>query len=163
MKPVTAATLSELQQTRSHYGPGAAARVEKLLASLQARGFADAGSLIHFHDTLLFLRAFPQSRKVVRLTERLLTGVGEQVKRLRDSGAELELFDSEEFSGIAGTTIRDTFTYEVARWLAARYPRALQLDWDMDEQARQFSSSLPQLLPLLADDCLVEADTPFMR
>ncbi|MGC2111827.1 MAG: hypothetical protein WA655_20085 [Candidatus Korobacteraceae bacterium] len=157
-----AARLADLEAARHQYGPGCAARVDKLLLSLRGMRFSDAESLIHFHDTLLFLRAFPQSRKVVALTEKLLDGVAEQVKRLRESGADLDLFDDEEFSGIAGTAIRDTFTYEVARWLAGRYPQAIRVDWDVDEQSRQMSSSLPQLLPLLADDCLVEADTPYL-
>jgi len=158
-----AAGLSELEAARSQYGLGCAARVERVLASLRGQTFADAESLIAFHDALLFLRAFPQSRKVVILTEALLCRVGQQVKMLRDSGADLDLFDSEEFSGIAGTAIRDTFTYEVARWLALRFASELRVDWDLDEQSRQMSSSLPQQLPLLADDCLVEADTPYLE
>ncbi len=163
MKRAPAARLSELETARSQYGPGCAARVERLLASLRGQTFPDAESLAAFHDTLLFLRAFPQSRKVVILTEALLGNVGQQVKALRDSGADLDLFESEEFSGIAGTEIRDTFTYEVARWLAQRFPRDLRVNWDVDAQSRQMSSSLPQLLPLLADDCLVEADTPYLE
>ena len=162
MKRSLAAGLPELEAARSQYGLGCAARVERVLTSLRGQTFADAESLIAFHDALLFLRAFPQSRKVVILTEALLGRVGQQVKGLRDSGADVDLFDSEEFSGIAGTEIRDTFTYEVARWLAQQFPRDLRVNWDLDEQSRQMSSSLPQLLPLLADDCLVEADTPYL-
>ena len=163
MRPALAARLAELQAARSEYGPGCAARVEKLLASLRGARFGDAESLTQFHDALLFLRAFPQSRKVITLTEALLKGVGAQAQRLRDSGADVELFESEEFSGVAGTAIRDTFTYEVARWLASRYPNDLQVEWNVDEQYRQMWSSLPRYVPLLADDCLVEADTPYLE
>ena len=137
--------------------------MEKLLASLRDETFADAESLIAFHDALLFLRAFPQSRKVVILTEALLGGIGQQVRRLRDSDADLDLFDSEEFSGIAGTEIRDTFTYEVARWLASNSAHDLRVEWDLEEQYKQVWSSLPRYVPLLADDCLVEADTPYLE
>ncbi|MGA7461618.1 MAG: hypothetical protein WBW69_15420 [Candidatus Korobacteraceae bacterium] len=157
-----AARLSGLQAARGQYGPGCAARVEKLLALLRGVRFADAESLIHFHDALLFLRAFPQSRRVITLTEELLKGVGAQARQLRESGADVELFDSEEFSGVAGTMIRDTFTYEVARWLASRSPNDLHVEWNVDEQYRQMWSSLPRYVPLLADDCLVEADTPYL-
>jgi hypothetical protein len=155
--------LTELQAARSCYGPGCAARVEKLLASLRGARFSDAESLIHFHDTLLFLRAFPQSPKVVDLAERLLKNIGAEVQRLRDSGAEMEQFDSEEFSGIAGTTIHDMFTYQVARWLASRFPRQLRVQWDPEEQYKQVWSSLPRYVPLLADDCFVEPDTPYLE
>jgi hypothetical protein len=163
MRRALAARLAELQVVRGQYGADCAARVEKLLAALRGVRFADAESLVHFHDALLFLRAFPQSRRVITLTEELLKSVGAQARRLRDSGADVELFDSEEFSGIAGTAIRDTFTYEVARWLASRFPNNLRVEWNVDEQYRQMWSSLPRYVPLLADDCLVEADTPYLE
>ncbi len=155
--------LEKLEATKTQYGSGCAARVEKLLASLRNAALHDSQSVIRFHDALLFLRAFPQSRRVVELTEELLGSAGRRVEKLRSSGADMELFDSEQFSGIAGTAIEDTFTYEVARWLASRHPGDLAVEWDLDDQSRQFSSSLPQLLPLLGDDCFVEADTPYLE
>ena len=162
MKKAPASRLAELEAARTQYGAGCATRIEKLLTAIERTELSDAASLIRFHDALLFLRAFPHSRKVILLTEKLLDGMGQRVQALRDSGADMELFDAEEFSGIAGTAIDDDFTYEVARWLASRYPQHLRVNWDLDEQGRQMSSSLPQLVPLLADDCLVEADTPYL-
>ena len=164
MKKILPSQLEELEAARTLHGSGCAARVEKLLASLQGCEFADAESLIKFHDAVLFLRAFPQSRKVVTLADRLLGGILHSVKRLRNSEVgDLDLFDSEEFSGIAGTALIDNLTYEVARWLASRFPQELSVEWDIDDQARQMSGSLPQVLPLLGDDCFVEADTPYLR
>src|SRR5271157_2605110 len=154
--------LSELEASRLRHGRGCAAAVEKLLVSLKVAQFDDAESIIRFHDALLFLRTFPQSRRVVRLTEQLLAAIAQQVARLRDFGADMNLFDSEQFSGIAGTVISDSFTYEVARWLVQRYPKQLSVDWDFDEQGRQMGVSLPRFLPLLADDSPVEADTPYL-
>src|SRR5579864_8104241 len=115
--------LLQLEAARTEYAPGSARKVEKLLSSFRGATFGDAESLAHFHDSLLFLRAFPQSRKIVQLTEALLGTMGMQAKRLIDSGADTDLFDSEQFSGIAGTAVRDTFTYEVARWLTSRFPQ----------------------------------------
>ena len=162
MNKSLASRLSELEASRSCYQRGCAAAVETLLVAMKNARFGDAESLIRFHDALLFLRAFPQSRKVIRLTEALLAGIPEQVATLRESGADVDLFDSEQFSGIAGTAISDSFTYEVVRWLAQRYPKDLGVDWDLDEQGRQLGVSLPRVLPLLADDSLVEADTPYL-
>ena len=156
-----ASRLSALEQSRVRHGRDSVGAVEKLLVSLRDFHCSDAESLVRFHDALLFLHAFPQSRKVIQLTENLLAGIAQQVVRLRDSGVDLELLDSEQFSGIAGTTISDTFTYDVACWLAQHYREQLKVDWDFDEQGRQMSVSLPRLLPLLADDSLVEADTPY--
>src|SRR5271166_2587657 len=158
-----ASRLAELESCKLRHGRGCAAPVEKLLASMKSAEFDDAETLVRSHDALLFLRAFPQSRQVIQLTENMLAGIAKQVARLRDSGADMDIFDSEQFSGVAGTVISDTFTYEVARWLAERYPKQLSVEWDFDEQGRQMAVSLPSLLPLLADDSLVEADTPYLE
>ncbi|MGB7556713.1 MAG: hypothetical protein WBM04_20270, partial [Candidatus Korobacteraceae bacterium] len=63
MKAHAASLLAELETSKLNYGPGAATRIEKLLASMHDVQFDSAESLIRFHDALLFLRAFPQSRK----------------------------------------------------------------------------------------------------
>src|SRR5208337_5091795 len=114
MSQFLATRLLKLEASKLSCGRGCAARVETLLTALRGARFDDAESLIRFHDALLFLRAFPQSRKVVQLTESLLAGIAKQVARLHDSGVEMDMLDSEQFSGIAGTVISDNFTYEVA-------------------------------------------------
>ena len=160
---LTRKKLKELDDCRHCYGRGCAAKVEKLLRGFRNLMFKDAESLVHFHDVLLFLRAFPQSPRVAKLADSLLAGVGRQVQQLRESGANLDLFDDEEFSGVANTVVRDNSTYDVAHWLTNRHGKQITVNWDIDEQGRQMSSSLPPFLPLLADDCLVEADTPYLK
>jgi hypothetical protein len=160
----TMAMLRKVEAARELRGPGCGAQVERVLAQLKDRTWTDASTLIRLHDALLFLRAFPQSPEVAAAADRLLTGLAKDVIRLRDSGANMDEFDSEAVSGIAGTRLTDTFTYEVARWLAQRYPHQVQADWEKneDEQYRPMSAVLPGFVPLLADDCFVEADTPFL-
>jgi len=160
---VLASHLSQLENAKHWRAPGSATRVQKLLASLRGRKLTEADTLIRFHDALLFLRAFPQSAVVVERAEELLAQVEQEVTSLRESGLDMEPFDSEAVSGIAGTRLSDTFTYEVARWLAQRYPQQVRAAWDIDEQARPLGAALPRFLPLLEDDCLVEADTPYLE
>jgi hypothetical protein len=157
-----AARLRQLESAKDWRGPGCNAKAEKLLRSLHAGEVRSIPPLIRMHDDLLFLRAFPQSPGVVRETERLLDEVQAAVARLRESGADMTQFDSEAVSGIGGTVLRDRFTYEVARWLMLRYPQRVRPSWDVDEQARRLGAALPRLVPLLDDDCLVEADTPYL-
>jgi hypothetical protein len=154
--------LTELELSKHQYGRGCAKNVERLLSAVGRVTFDDAESLVAFHDLLLFLRAFPQSRKVAELADDLLTGIAQRVEKLQASDADMELFDDEQFSGIAGTVVSDTFTYDVARWLAQRYPQQVSVEWDFEEQGRHMAVTLPLLIPLLADDSLVEADTPFL-
>jgi hypothetical protein len=162
MKNSVSAWLQQLELAKNWRGPGCGAKAEKRLSSLHLASFRDAEALIRLHDVLLFLRAFPQSGGVVRQTEKLLAGLGAQVARLRESGADMDDFEPEAVSGIAGTALADTFTYEVARWLMQRYPLQVRAAWDADAQSRRLGATLPRFVPLLDDDCLVEADTPYM-
>jgi hypothetical protein len=163
MAKTPAARVTHLEAMRQRYGPGCAARVEQLLESFIAVRFRDAETLTRFHDVLLFLRAFPQSLRVAELTEQLLAQVAQQVTQLRASGADMEVFDPEKVSGIAGTELNYTFSYEVAQWMYGRHQEQVSAKWDLDEQAPRLGVTLPRFIPLLEDDALVEADTPFLK
>src|SRR5262249_44011625 len=124
------AQLSQLESARHLRDRGSISKVEKLLASLRYYRPRNADSLIRFHDALLFLRAFPQSTAVVRHTDSLLAGISQQVARMREAGVDVSRLDVEDVSGIAGTCLSDTFTYEVALWLKRRYPEQVRAEWD---------------------------------
>jgi hypothetical protein len=158
-----AVRIAQLEAAKRQYGAGWAARTEKLLASFRRVRFVDTASLVRVHDVLLFLRAFPHSPRVARMAEQCLGTIAPEVARLRALGADMEVFDSEEFSGVTGTVISDSFTYEVAQWLARRDPHGVTAKWDVDEQSRRLGAALPRFLPLLEDDSLVEADVPYLR
>jgi|HubBroStandDraft_4_1064222.scaffolds.fasta_scaffold00224_7 hypothetical protein len=145
------------------YGPGCAGKCERLLARLRGIRLPTVEALIQFHDTLLFLRAFPQSAKVVELADEMLTAVETQVRKFNAVAADAAALDDESVSGIAGTTIRNTWTYELARWLVERHADAIKPEWDVNEQYRHMATILPNFMPLLADDSFVEADTPYLR
>jgi len=145
------------------YGPGCAKKCERLLAELRGAELTDVESLIQFHDTLLFLRAFPQSAEVVQLTEELLATIETRVNKFAASHSAALALDDESVSGIAGTTVTNTWTYELASWLVNRHPRAIRADWNLEDQYRHMATILPELMPLLADDSSVEADTPYLR
>jgi len=145
------------------YGAGCAEKCERLLADLNGAKPSDSGSLIQFHDTLLFLRAFPQSAKVVELADQLLTALECQVAKFVDSPSAADALDDESVSGIAGTTMTNTWTYELARWLEERHGRAIHAEWNVDEHYRNLATILPNCMPLLDDDSSVEADTPYLK
>ena len=153
----------QLEAMKRAYGPGCARRCERLLITCRGVQFNDVASLIRFHDSLLFFRAFPQSSAVARLADQLLATLEPQVKELSSSPANTEAFDDETVSGIAGTTITNAWTYQLAARLAARYQRQVSAEWNVDERYRQMITVLPPLLPLLEDDSYVEADTPYLE
>jgi hypothetical protein len=157
------AQIQQLEALRHDYGAGAAQRAERLLAQVQRARFRDAESLIRFHDTLLFLRAFPQSRAVAKAADRLLATIEPEVEHLRAAQADLNAFDLEPYSGVAGTVLVEEHTYEVARWLAQRYPKQVTANFNPEENYSKLVNALPRFMPLLEDDTFVEPDIPFER
>jgi hypothetical protein len=157
--------LTALEACRYRFGRNDAARVVKLLKWLDARRFSDPALLIRFHETLLFLRAFPQSPTVVRATERILNHFRKKVEALRARGADMDDFDTFEVSGIAGTQMEDTLSFDVARWLVInkRLPDKVEIAWDNYEPGRELGTTGPRFMPLLEDDANVEADTPWRK
>src|SRR5208337_5168732 len=157
--------LAELEASRYRFGPGEAARVVNLLRRLDARRFPDSASLIRFHETLLFLRAFPQGPAVVRATERILNRFHKKVEALRQAGADMDDFDTFEVSGVAGTEMEDTLSFDVASWLIGtnRLPGKVEVAWENYDPGRELGTTGPRFMPLLDDDSYVEADTPWRR
>ncbi|MGB9235408.1 MAG: hypothetical protein WCC04_13415, partial [Terriglobales bacterium] len=155
--------LPELESARYNFNPGDGARVEKLLRILDRLRFTDSTSLIRFHEALMFVRAFPQNAAVVRSTERILNRFHKKVEALRQAGADMDAFDPLEVSGIAGTQMEDTLSFDVAHWLAQRMPGQVEIAWDNYEPGRELGTTGPRFMPLLEDDAYVEADTPWRR
>lgn len=135
----------------------------KLLHRLDAARFTDPASLIRFHEGLLFLRAFPQGPAVIRATERILNSFYKKVEALRKAGADMDAFDDFDTSGIAGTQMEDTLSFEVANWLIQRMPGKVEIAWENYEPGRELGNTGPRFMPLLEDDAFVEADTPWRR
>ena len=157
------ALLTNLESTKSRYGQIEPAEISSLLAQLEIQNFDDAKSLLRFHETLLFLRAFPHHASLVPRIEKLLNTFHERIEKLTD----LEAFDDFDTSGISGTTMQDTLNFEAARWLARRIPREVEIAWDDYEdgyeEERAMGSTWPRFIPLLEEDADVEANIPWRR
>ena len=155
--------LTQLEASRYRFGRHEAASVVKLLSRLNAARFPDPASLIRFHEALLFLRAFPQGPAVVRVTERILNSLHKKVEALRKAGADMDDFEPIEVSGIAGTEMEDTLSFDVASWLIKRMPGKVEIAWENYDPGRELGTTGPRFMPLLEDDAYVEADTPWRR
>ena len=163
MPPSLDALLTDLESVKDDFGAKAATRVKRLLDQLSRREFGDAKSLIRFHETLLFLRAFPQSLVLVPRIEGLLDTFHSRTEKLLSMGADPSNFDDFDTSGIAGTTMQDTLNFEVARWLVRRIPRNVEIAWDDYNEERAWGATWPRFIPLLQEDSDVEANIPWRR
>jgi len=155
--------LAQLDAARYEFGAKQAVRTLTLLRALEKACFTDPSSLIRFHELVLFVRAFPQSAAVLRAVERILNDFHKRVEIVRNSGSDMSDFDTYEHSGIAGTTMEDTLSFDVARWLARRMPGQVEIAWENYEPGRELGTTGPRFMPLLEDDADVEADTPWRK
>jgi hypothetical protein len=155
--------LTQLEASRYRFGRNEAASVVKQLNRLNAKRFPEPASLIRFHEALLFLRAFPQGPAVLRATERILNSFHKKVEALRKAGANMDDFEPIEVSGIAGTEMEDTLSFDVASWLIQRLPGKVEIAWEHYDPGRELGTTGPRFMPLLEDDAYVEADTPWRR
>lgn len=152
--------LDQLEDAERRFDPSDRAQAEKQLALAGEKDFSDIESLIRFHEVLLFLRAHPHSPRIFRLTEKLLSGFSARVERIRARDADMTPFDYIEYSGITGTILSGTFSYDIARWLVRRHPGQIEINWERYEKKSGLAAALARLLPLFYEDLLVEANIP---
>jgi hypothetical protein len=138
-----------------------ASRLATVLRRLARSPAASASGLIRFHEVLLFLRAYPPDRGVLRRVESLLRSFRDRVERFAAAGGDLAAFDTPEVSGIAGTTITTDYSYDVVRWLKQRHGRRVRIDWESFEGTDRLRALLPSFLPLLEEEALEDANVPY--
>ncbi|MGA2877789.1 MAG: hypothetical protein ABSG13_02445 [Bryobacteraceae bacterium] len=153
--------LDRLEASKRSYGTDEHAALPRLLRQLGRARFPDAGSLIRFHEALLFFRAYPPNDQVLQLSDQLLLGIPTKIAQLRRAGVDLVAFEEPDVSGIAGTAFSALFTCDITRWLAEHHPRAVEIDWD-GYDASLLGPLLRRLHPLANEDLLVEANIPYM-
>jgi hypothetical protein len=152
--------LAELQQT---FGPRDAKKIETTLRRLSRQRIDEPEALIRFHEVLLFLRAYPQTSQIVHAAEFELRNFSRRVALLQSQGVDLSALDDPEMSGIAGTSVTDTFSYSIVRWLLRRHPTQIAFYWDWFEDQYRLAETWPRFMPLLEDDSFVEANVPYVE
>src|SRR6266508_835237 len=128
---------------------------------LSAPRLPDSGSFIRWHENLLFLRAYPQSAAVRKKVEGILKTFEKRVSQLRDAEVDLSPLDDPEVSGIVGMSVTSNFSYAIVRWLVAKHPAQVSIDWDWFEDEDLFGATMPRFLPLLEEEAVVEAHVPY--
>ena len=131
------------------------------LRRLSRQKISDTETLISYHEQLLFARAYAQSAAVIRLAEKELREFPRRVALLNKKGVDLSGLEHPSVSGIAGSSVTDTFSFYIVRWLMRRYPAQVSIYWDWFEDENRLASTWPRFIPLLAEDTLVEANIPY--
>jgi hypothetical protein len=116
-----------LRAAASRFGGAECARKSALLAQGARRAIVDADVLVAWHDCLLYLIAYPESAALLRAARAELRRVAALARQLTATGPARERRRLEG-SGLAWTTLTFAFGWDVARWLAARFPRHSDVD-----------------------------------
>ena len=99
----------------------------RALATASAAELADPDVLLAYHDCLLCLAAYPETRDLLAATRRELRRVAAAARALYSTGpsrARAKLANT----GLAGTEVTINFGWDIARWLADRFPRNADVD-----------------------------------
>jgi len=91
--------------------------------------FTRPADWLTYHDALSVLRTYPESARLLRLSERSLRSLPRRLHvYLQGAGtrAALKLEDS----GLAHTDVVHPYSLELCERLARRYPGRLDIDWD---------------------------------
>jgi hypothetical protein len=144
MKQSTAGRVQveELAGIRRNFDPASSRRKLELVRQLRCKDISSATGLRKYHDTLCYLRAFPDSEELFHEAHESL---GEFEKRVNCLGenSQLKLWDT----GIGGTPVHYAFSYEVASWLARNARGEISIDWEeVDGDTTRLDELLTQLL-----------------
>jgi hypothetical protein len=154
--------LAHLDESKLRFDERGRSLSLKLLRQLEKRRFTNAHALVRFHEILLFMRAYPQSAVILHKVEKILSSFYRRVSLLEEMGEDLAPLEEAEVSGIAGTNVEDTFTYNVTRWLNRRHGSQISIDWEWHDDEYRLAATWPRFLPLLEEDALVEANVPYL-
>ena len=137
--------IEQLGELSRRFAPTDVAAKEHLLEEIRRRTIRNAALLFRYHEYLCFLRAYPDSPKLLRLVERELQDFSIRVAPvvMNDERAAQRLLNT----GIAGTTIEYPYDWDTALWLAEKFPDAVTIDWDAYNDAE--TDNLASVLPLL--------------
>jgi len=130
--------LRGLQRLKAEYGPGRARPKLGLLTALERLALPRAREVFRLHETLCFLRAYPDDATVLARVERMLARFERRpdLRRHRRHLAD---------TGIAGTSIHYRFFAPTASWLARRWGDRITIDWPRFRNQDRLEAFLPVL------------------
>lgn len=143
--------LPALTRLAREYGPGLGARKLVRMRQLARTRLARPAAVLRLHETLCWLRAYPDDAAVLQQAAQMLDAFAQRADLRAHRRALAD-------SGIAGTAIHYRFFAGQAQWLAARWPGQLRLDREAFDAAmdERLARALPPLLTPTETQALVE-------
>ena len=143
----------ELEKRRDGFDSPSTRRKLELLSFLERARLESYGDVLRLHESLCFLRAYPDHAGVLERVERMLNGFDRRPDLRRFSEKLLD-------TGIAGTPIYYAFYWPMAEWLVERWPDQLSVDWEMFEKSDRLKDLLSVLVTYSETPALDLEDYP---
>lgn len=134
--------IEQLAKIRKNFDLGSSNSKLELLRHLRVSDISSATDLKKYHRTLCYIRAFPDSEELFHEAHESLLDFQKRLSRLPKTTRKA-LWDT----GIGGTAVHYSFSYEVASWLAQNAPGEISIDWEeVDSDTTLLDELLLQLL-----------------
>ncbi len=149
LAPTTPALIEQLESLRQQFGAGP--RTKKLVAlrALSGRDIDRPALLQRLHDALSWIQAYPDDPSVLAEADRALAAFAARVARLprhhRDDLAD---------TGIAGTELTHSWSYDIARELVRAFPRHVFIARDDFEEPVRLDDLVRQLISWAENDAI---------
>ncbi|HEX5639967.1 MAG TPA: hypothetical protein VFX81_09220 [Burkholderiaceae bacterium] len=139
--PTAAALQQALRSVRASFGAAAESDKRRLLTALADRRLPRTGTLVAYHEDLLFVVAFPGSMDVRNAALDELRAFGARVRAL--GAAQRAALSG---TGLAGTVSRYGAAHPIAEALVDDDPRAIELDWSNVDDPVRLDELIAQVL-----------------
>jgi hypothetical protein len=150
------ALVERLAARVSRWGPRDGREKLRLLERLATCVIREPGALLRLHEALCFLQAYADDARILAAVSRALEGFPARI-RLLDPPAARRFRDS----GIAGTVLQYPFGFPMARWLAQRFPRSIDVAWNRFTKADQLREALGLLVHPMEEEAFSEFGLPW--
>ncbi len=126
LRAIDIVTVDALRRVALGFDDASAARKSAALARCASRRIDDPAPLIAYHDCLLCLLAYPQTRALRDAARTELSRVARAAREIIANGparARAKLANT----GIAWTPVTINFGWDIVRWLVERFPREAEI------------------------------------
>jgi hypothetical protein len=142
--------VEQLRVVVNRFGGEWTAKKSRLLELCAVTSVDDAPKLLAYHDSLLFMLAYPETPALLKRARGELRRVADAARRLSEAKSarvRKRLFGS----GIAWSEQVSEFSYDIAAWFAQWHPASAEID-GAGERAQPLQSALKLcLLPIEAE------------
>jgi len=158
LKALDAAAVEDLRRIALGFDEASLAHKSAALARLARRAIEDPSALVAYHDCLLCLLAYPQTRALRDAARGELARVARAAQQIAAHGparARAKLANT----GIAWTPVTIGFGWDIARWLARRFPRRAEID-SFGRDGSGLAEILAAALPAIEFELVASYDDP---